>query len=96
LEKVSVIVQHKGQVSTIPIRKGLGLQVLEYQCPALEFDCRKADCGICIIRVLKGNETLSPPTAREADFLRAMHADPDERLACQCRVFADVEFRIEY
>ncbi|MFW7377510.1 MAG: 2Fe-2S iron-sulfur cluster-binding protein [Oligoflexus sp.] len=90
-----ITIRHGEESRQIPLRKGLGLQALGPSCPRLEFDCRKADCGICIIMVQKGMESLSPPTAKEADFLRAMQALPSERLACQCRAFGDVEFEIE-
>ena len=77
-------------------RKGLGLQAICAQTGTpIEFDCREADCGICIVRVRQGLENLSPPTFAERDFLKAMHAEPDERLACQTRVFGDVELEVE-
>ena len=79
------------------VRKGLGIQAL---CAAnetpIEFDCRKADCGICIVRVIEGADQLTPPTTREADFLKAMRADENERLACQCRILGDASFEVEF
>ncbi len=95
METVTVTLIHAGQQQDIKLRKGLGLQALAKQTSALEFDCREADCGICICRVRAGGEHLSPPTAPEADFLRAMRADPEERLACQCRVFGDVKLEVD-
>jgi ferredoxin len=79
------------------LRRGLGFQALAAQHPEtpLEFDCRGADCGICIMRVRSGAENLTPQTSEEADFLKAMRAEPDERLACQCRVLGDVEVELE-
>jgi ferredoxin len=83
--------------STYELRRGLGFQALQVQNPGapLEFDCRGADCGICIMKVRSGAENLTPPTTEEADFLKAMRADPDERLACQCRILGDVEVELE-
>lgn len=73
------------------LRAGLGFQALaERHKTRLEFDCREADCGICIMKVMSGAENLSPKTPVEADFLKAMRADDDERLACQCRIMGDV------
>ena len=95
MEQVSVTVKFQDQSQTCSLRKGLGLQALQPLPKGLEFDCRKADCGICLVKVLSGAEGLSAPTAGEQDFLRAMQADPQERLACQCRVFGDVTFEIE-
>jgi ferredoxin len=94
--RVSIGIQGPySEPKTLSLRRGLGLQALESRWPDLEFDCRQADCGICIIRVRQGLDQLSPPTKREADFLQAMRAESDERLACQCRVFGDVELSID-
>jgi ferredoxin len=87
----SVTVTTSQGSSSYELRQGLGLQALcARHKTALEFDCRKADCGICLLRVEAGADALSPPTPAERDFLKAMRADPDERLACQCRVLGDV------
>lgn len=92
-----VTVMHKEKVVELPIRDGLGFQALcaKYPKTPIEFDCRKADCGICIIRVCDGAENLSLATPMEQDFLKAMRADPDERLACQCRILGDLCVRVE-
>ena len=79
------------------LRRGLGLQALAVSKKIpIEFDCRQADCGICIVRVVSGQAHLSAPTEREADFLKAMRADSEERLSCQCRVNGDITVRVEY
>lgn len=95
MEKHKVQISHKGETLEFGLRHGLGLQALESSCPWLEFDCRKADCGICIVRVREGAAQLSSQTPAEKDFLRAMHAQDNERLACQCRVFGSVELEID-
>ena len=77
------------------IRAGLGFLALQRKTELIEYDCKEADCGICLFRVISGEENLSPPTKREADFLRAMRCDDNERLACQCRVFGNIQIRIE-
>ena len=93
---VNVTIIHKNKKETFRLRKGLGFQALGTQSPIpIEFDCRDADCGICIVRVLEGLEQLSDKTYAEADFLKAMHALADERLACQCRIFGDVTVEVE-
>lgn len=87
MAEVPVTIIFKGKRESYSLRKGLGLQALHTKYPTpLEFDCREADCGICICRIAEGAENLSPMTEREKDFLQAMHAAPDERLACQTRV----------
>ncbi len=63
---------------------------------AFNHDCLDADCGICVVRVLKHPEHLSPIEVKERDFLTAMGADPDERLACQCRIKGDVTIKVEF
>lgn len=77
----------------LEVRPGLGLMAIK-NLP-IEFDCRRADCGICIVRVIEGADQLSPPTKPEQDFLTAMAADENERLACQCRVFGAVALEVE-
>jgi ferredoxin len=74
----------------LKVRKGLGMQAISLQHETgIEYDCRKADCGICIVRVLSGMESLSEPTFEEKDFLKAMMAEKSERLCCQMRVLAE-------
>lgn len=93
----TVVIKSKDPTQTLAVRQGLGFQAICAGPEAkIEFDCRKADCGICAIRVLAGAENLSPPTSREQDFLAAMRADPDERLACQVRVFGEVTIEVDY
>ncbi len=78
------------------VRRGMGFQALctKHQT-SIEFDCREADCGICMFRVVSGMENLSKPTAGEKDFLNAMKAAPNERLACQTRIFGDLEIELD-
>lgn len=93
---VAVTIRHQGEVHVHKLRRGLGLQALAAAASTpIEFDCRAADCGICIVRVKEHPEHLSPPTTGEKDFLTAMRAAPDERLACQCRVMGDVTVEVE-
>ena len=94
---VSVTINFKGAAERHSLRRGMGLQALcaRVKTP-IEFDCRKSDCGICIIKVRSGHDNLSPVKDNEKDFLRAMNADPEERLACQCRIFGDIAVEIEF
>lgn len=81
---------------TYSIRSGLGFQALAAKHETkLEFGCRNADCGICILRVVSGLENLYPCNEKETDFLQAMRADPNERLACQARIKGDVSVELE-
>lgn len=94
---IRVVIKRKDQIKELKVRSGLGLQAICAKSDTgIEFDCRAADCGICAIRVISGAENLSPTTVAEADFLQAMKADGDERLACQVRVFGDTQIEIDY
>jgi ferredoxin len=97
MKKNSIKIKFKDEEKEYELRNGLGFQALGVKCELpIEYDCRKADCGICIISVLEGIENLSKPTPSEADFLKAMRADDNERLACQCQVLGDVSVEVIY
>jgi ferredoxin len=94
---MKLLIRKKGDVKEFTVRQGLGLQAVCAKAETgIEFDCRAADCGICVIKVVSGAENLSPKTVPEADFLKAMKADDDERLACQVRVFGDAVIETDY
>jgi ferredoxin len=93
---VVTVIDKKSNHHLHKLRHGSGLSALVAQKSVIEFDCLKADCGICIVRVLEGEQSLSAVEIAERDFLTAMKADPDERLACQCRVRGDVTLWVEY
>lgn len=91
-----VIIESQGEAKSYRIRAGLGFQALcAREKTAIEFDCREADCGICIVKVIAGLEHLNDKTDAERDFLAAMRADADERLACQVRILGDVRVQVE-
>ncbi len=56
--------------------------------------CRSGTCGTCRVRVVRGLEHCPPPGPEERDFLAALHAPPDHRLACQLAVHGDLD--LEY
>ena len=93
---VVTVINNKDIAEEYLLRKGSGLAALKAHKSNLEFDCLKADCGICVVRVKSGMESLSEATAAESDFLKAMRAESDERLACQCRVFGHVTLKLEF
>jgi ferredoxin len=97
VEEVTVTIARRGGASqSYRIRKGLGFQALcAREATPIEFDCREADCGICIVRIVRGLEFLSAKTEAERDFLAAMRAEPDERLACQARITGDVWIQVD-
>ncbi len=58
------------------------------------FGCRDGACGACMIRVKEGADNLSKMQDDEKDFLETMAAEPNERLACQCKVLGDVVIEV--
>jgi ferredoxin len=60
----------------------------------ITFGCRTGSCGTCRVRVAQGLAHCSEPGPEERDFLKALDAPPDQRLACQVRVHGDMA--IEY
>jgi ferredoxin len=94
---VQVDIKCGADLQSVKIRRGLGFQAVSAKYKTgIEYDCRASDCGICAIKILSGQECLSPKTAAEADFLKAMAADDDERLACQTRILGDVKIMVDY
>ncbi len=49
----------------------------------VEFSCRSADCGTCLIVVLEGEGELAPPLPEERAVLDILRAPSRHRLACQ-------------
>jgi adenylate cyclase len=49
-----------------------------------------ARCGTCLVTVVEGAEQLSEKGAAEIRVLRALKANPDQRLACQTWAKGDV------
>ena len=50
-------------------------------------------CTTCRVRVLKGAEHLTPPTAWEEHMAAKRSWDPSIRLACQCKPTGDIEIQ---
>ena len=75
----------------IEVEEGFALiDMCEEYDTSILFGCRDGACGACMIKVKKGAENLSKMADDEKDFLETMAATPEERLACQCRVYGDV------
>ena len=80
---------------TIDVEDGYALiDMCEEHDTSILFGCRDGACGACMVKVLEGAEKLSPMLEDEKDFLETMAAEPDERLACQCKVFGDVKLEV--
>ncbi len=78
------------------LRHGAPLQILDRECEWFMpiFDCRKAECGLCLVRITEGQEHMNAPLFIEEQTLRAMKAAPNERLACQTRVMGPMTVEI--
>ncbi len=66
------------------------LELCENEDTSILFGCRDGACGACLIKVLEGADNLSPMQDDEKDFLETLAAEPNERLACQCKINGDV------
>ncbi|UCF95809.1 MAG: (2Fe-2S)-binding protein [Spirochaetaceae bacterium] len=54
----------------------------------------RAQCGRCLIRVLKGADKMNKKNQREIIRLQALNAEEDMRLACQSYARGDIEIEI--
>jgi len=53
-------------------------------------------CGWCKVKVLRGMENLSPPTALELRLMAACAFAPDERAACLTKIAGDITVTTGY
>lgn len=91
---VSLTVKIGDNETTYQVRRGLGMEAISLKLKLpLEFDCRNADCGICIFTCHK--DGLSHLEDQEKEYLNALKALPNERLGCQTRIFDDTEIEIQ-
>lgn len=80
---------------TLDVEEGYALiDMCEDHDTSILFGCRDGACGACMVKVIKGADKLSPVGDDEKDFLETMAAEPDERLACQCKVYGDVVLEV--
>lgn len=62
---------------------------------SVPFGCTNGICGTCLITVKEGAEHISPQTDQEKETLGTLMAQPNQRLACQCKVAGDITFDLE-
>lgn len=80
---------------TIDVKEGVPLiDMCEDHDTSILFGCRDGACGACMVRVLRGAEHVSKMDDSEKDFLETMAAEDNERLACQCKVYGDVDLEV--
>lgn len=72
---------------TIEVKEGYPLiDMCEEHDTSILFGCRDGACGACMVKVVSGEEFLNKADEDEQEFLETMAAEPNERLACQCKV----------
>lgn len=54
----------------------------------------KMQCGTCRIRILRGEQYLSPVRESEKKRLEAVNAHRNDRLACQTYAYGNIEIEI--
>ena len=91
MHKVTIITDDK----TIEVRDQYPMiDMSEEHDTSILFGCRDGACGACMIKVVEGEKNLTPMGDDEKDFLSTMAAEPEERLACQCKVLGDVKIEV--
>ena len=80
------------QQRSLQVKEGTELLRLPYldSTVPLKFGCCQGQCGTCAIKVLVGEENLSPKTKQEKETLHRLKLDQSYRLACQCALRGDV------
>ncbi len=76
---------------TINVKEGTELRRVHLLYPSapLKFGCCQGNCGTCAIKVVNGEENLSPKTKQEKITLSKLGLN-SHRLACQCAVKGDI------
>ena len=100
-EKIEISVHSKSGVfiKSFKIRKGTNLWVFlrKNNLPIGAACSGVGVCGACNIKINhKNNPNVSPPTELEKRTLLNNKKDPNDRLACLCRVFSDLSITAEY
>ena len=91
MPKVTITTDKK----TFEVADGYALiDMCEEHDTSILFGCRDGACGACMVRVIQGAENVSAMKDDERDFLETMAAEPNERLACQCKVSGDVTLEV--
>jgi ferredoxin len=91
MQKVTITTDKK----TIDVVEGYALiDMCEDHDTSILFGCRDGACGACMVKIISGADKISPMQDNEKDFLETMAARPDERLACQCKVYGDVTLEV--
>ena len=75
----------------VDVKQGDGLmKACGEEGTSIAFGCRRGQCGTCLTTIVQGEENLSKPELCEQMTLKAIEANPGQRLACQVKVFGDI------
>ena len=90
------MIQVKGRDEVIPSSPAISLlNLFQRNGIPIETICGgRAQCGRCLIRILKGTEMMNKKNQIEIARLAALNAGQDMRLACQSYTRGDIEIEI--
>jgi len=90
------MIQVKGRAGAIASSPAISLlNLLQRNVIPIETICGgRAQCGRCLVRILKGEETMNKKTQAEITRLAALKAGEDMRLACRSHTRGDIEIEI--
>lgn len=83
-----------GKSATAEKKKQLQ-EVCDETGSSIPFGCKVGTCGTCVVKVLRGMETLSKVNLFERNRLGDSRIREGHRLACQCEIIADGELAVE-
>ena len=66
--------------------------IKKFPFPYLKYQCGMGTCGTCSSKIISGAENISEPTWKEIKVLKDK-LNLGYRLACQFRVFNDIEIK---
>ncbi len=82
----------------LEVDAGIALSdALEENGVRISLACRSGACGTCVFRILSPKQDSGGwplPSDEEGETLKLIHADSDQRLACQWIVQSDLEIEI--
>ncbi len=90
------MIRVKGRAGAIASSPAISLlNLLQRNGIPIETICGgRAQCGRCLVRILKGEETMNKKNQAEITRLAALKAGEDMRLACQSHTRGDIEIEI--
>lgn len=91
MPKVTITTDNK----TIEVDEGSELlDICDEHDTSLAYGCRGGACGACLIQITSGADAVSKMQDIERETLESIAAEPNERLACQCKVYGDITIEV--